>query len=62
MSVVAILSDIHSNLPALEAVLADADRLGYGPQSLKVRMPIIQIIPFFYPPKQVCPSHCMVRV
>jgi predicted phosphodiesterase len=26
MSVVAILSDIHGNLPALEAVLADADR------------------------------------
>jgi len=28
MSVVAILSDIHANLPALEAVLGDADRLG----------------------------------
>jgi predicted phosphodiesterase len=27
MSVVAILSDIHGNLPALEAVLADADRM-----------------------------------
>ena len=28
MSVVAILSDIHANLPALEAVLGDADHLG----------------------------------
>ena len=28
MSVVAIFSDIHANLPALEAVLNDADRLG----------------------------------